>query len=118
MHDRSEKLDLYLPVELPRRKRPAIVIVHGGGWHGGDKAAKREQNIGNNLAMAGYICASINYRLCEQNDDLAIRLREVWPGHLHDCKTAVRFLRMPPSTRSTLTISGPSVVLLAAIWLR
>ena len=26
-------------------------------------------------------------------DTLAARLREVWPGNLHDCKTAVRFLR-------------------------
>lgn len=90
---RDEKLDLYLPVEAVAKRRPAVVIVHGGGWHGGDKAAGREQNIGNTLAAAGYVCASINYRLCAKSDDVVARLREVWPGHLHDCKTAVRFLR-------------------------
>ncbi|HJN13059.1 MAG TPA: alpha/beta hydrolase [Pirellulaceae bacterium] len=92
--DRAEKLDLYLPTDKTQQRRPAIVIVHGGGWHGGDKAAKREQNLGNNLAGAGYVCASINYRLCQKSDNLAERLREVWPANLHDCKTAVRFLRM------------------------
>lgn len=91
---RSEKMDLYLPSGETKARRPAIVIVHGGGWHGGDKAAAREQNIGSVLARAGYVCASINYRLCKNNENLATRLREVWPGNLHDCKTAVRFLRM------------------------
>ena len=91
--DRGEKMDLYLPIPKSKKARPAVLIVHGGGWHGGDKAAKREKNIGNNLAAAGYVCASINYRLCKKTDVLADRLREVWPGNLQDCRTAVRFLR-------------------------
>ncbi len=90
---RAEKLDLYLPVRDDGGRRPAIVIIHGGGWHGGDKAAKREQNIGNTLAAAGYVCASVNYRLSKKSDHLATRLQEIWPGNLHDCKNAVRFLR-------------------------
>jgi iduronate 2-sulfatase len=90
---RTERLDLYRPFDDGVSRRPAIVIVHGGGWHGGDKAAGREQNIGNTLAAAGYVCASINYRLCVKSDDLPTRLRDVWPHNLHDCKTAVRFLR-------------------------
>lgn len=90
---RSEKLDLYLPETVGEIRRPAIVIIHGGGWHGGDKAAGREKNIGNTLAAAGYVCASINYRLSVKSDDLATRLRDVWPHNLHDCKSAVQFLR-------------------------
>lgn len=91
--NRAEKLDLYLPETNQKARRPAIVIIHGGGWHGGDKAAGREKNIGNTLAAAGYVCASINYRLSVKSDHLATRLRDVWPHNLHDCKTAVRFLR-------------------------
>jgi acetyl esterase/lipase len=83
--DRAEKLDLYLPAARDKSTRsPAILIIHGGGWIGGDKAAGREFNIGTTLAAAGYVCASVNYKL--DGDDR-------WPTNLFDCKNAVRFLR-------------------------
>jgi acetyl esterase/lipase len=82
---REEKLDLYLPANRPLGTRsPAVVIIHGGGWTGGDKAAGREFSIGTDLAKAGYVCASINYCLTKGSN---------WPIQLYDCKNAVRFLR-------------------------
>lgn len=87
--DRKEKADLYLPAEIPKGKRvPAVLIVHGGGWTGGDKHAAREQNIGTNLALKGYVAMSINYVLAQ-----AKGTNVVWPQNLYDCKTAVRWLR-------------------------
>ena len=83
--EREEKLDLYLPAGRPAGKRsPGIVIIHGGGWTGGRKGASREINIGTTLAKAGYVCASVDYRLTAQDR---------WPANLFDCKNAVRFLR-------------------------
>tara|TARA_R110002095_G_scaffold138534_1_gene120289 strand:+ start:260806 stop:263562 length:2757 start_codon:yes stop_codon:yes gene_type:complete len=91
---RTEKLDLYLPdPKFQQGPYPAVIIIHGGGWHGGDKAARREINIGTNLAKAGYVCASINYQLAKKQSKFTDNLKQVWPGHLQDCKTAVRFLR-------------------------
>ena len=85
--DRTEKADLYLPPGPPAgKKRPAVVIIHGGGWTGGDKGAKREINIGTTLAENGYVGMSINYVL-------ATKEKPTWPQNLHDCKTAVRWLR-------------------------
>lgn len=84
---RSEKADLYLPAKADGPPRPGVVIIHGGGWTGGDKGAKREINIGTTLANAGYVGMSINYRLQLKDGPPA------WPGNLHDCKVAVRFLR-------------------------
>ena len=82
---RKEKLDLYFPAGRPKAVRsPAVVIIHGGGWRGGDKASRREFNLGTTLAKAGYVCASVEY------------LKEGagrWPTNLNDCKNAVRFLR-------------------------
>src|SRR5436189_2982442 len=61
---RSETADLYLPAKRDRSVRsPAVVIIHGGGFTGGDKAAAREFNIGTTLALNGYVGLSINYAL-------------------------------------------------------
>ena len=84
--DRQEKLDLYLPASRPKDARsPAVVMIHGGGWTGGDKAEYRSFNVCTTLALAGYVCASINYTLSPSNR---------WPLDLYDCKNAVRFLRV------------------------
>jgi len=89
--DRKEKADLYLPASNPSgARRPAVVIIHGGGWTGGDKGAAREINIGTNLALNGYVGLSINYVLATTNKDTA---KATWPQNLHDCMTAVRWLR-------------------------
>ena len=84
---RSEKADLYLPAKPGGKRRPAVLIIHGGGWTSGDKAANREINIGTNLVKNGYVGMSINYVLSTKGET-------TWPRTLHDCKTAVRWLRM------------------------
>jgi beta-galactosidase len=81
---RAEKLDLYLPARAETDPPvPGVVWIHGGGWTGGDKAGGREKAVCAVLVQAGYVCASVNYRLGDG----------AWPGNLLDCKNAVRFLR-------------------------
>lgn len=83
---RKEKLDLYQPAKRDKNTRsPAIVIIHGGGWVKGDKNREREFVSGTTLAQSGYVCISINYETRKE-----IR----WPNNLHDCKNAVRWLRV------------------------
>ena len=83
---RAERLDLYRPAEPPTdgKRLGAIVMIHGGGWVGGDKAALREFNMGTTFVKAGYVAVSINYMLDEGKR---------WPTNLLDCKNGVRFLR-------------------------
>lgn len=84
---RSETADLYLPAKRVRSVRsPAVVIIHGGGFTGGDKAAAREFNIGTTLALNGYVAMSINYLLATKD-------KASWPQNIQDCMTAVRWLR-------------------------
>jgi len=64
------------------RARPAVILVHGGGWSGGDK--QDMQWIAERLAKAGYTCFSINYRLAPQHR---------WPACLEDVRTAVRWIK-------------------------
>lgn len=84
--DRKEKLDLYQPTKRSSQVHsPAVVIIHGGGWIGGDKGAEREFITGTSLAAAGYVCISIEYWKGVKNR---------WPTNLQDCKNAVRWLRV------------------------
>ncbi|MCX7010344.1 MAG: alpha/beta hydrolase [Kiritimatiellaeota bacterium] len=85
---RAEKADLYLPDNLAAgAKAQALLWIHGGGFSGGDKAQGRELNIGTNFAARGYVMMSINYALQQKGG------AQAWPQNIHDCKTAVRWLR-------------------------
>jgi acetyl esterase/lipase len=78
-------LDIYRP---PAREepRPAVVVIHGGGWSDGDRldmaVAARE------LAGAGYVAFAISYRLFN-----AFLKFNVWPTQLDDVQRAVRWVR-------------------------
>jgi acetyl esterase/lipase len=87
--DRAEKADLYLPPVFEEGKKyPGVVIIHGGGWTSGKRDAAREINIGTTLAADGFVCLSIDYLLHDSQSD-----KPCWPQNLHDCKTAVRWMR-------------------------
>ncbi|MEM7313323.1 MAG: alpha/beta hydrolase [Planctomycetota bacterium] len=79
----EEKLraDLYLP--QGDGPFPGIVMIHGGGWRTGN----RYQMSGHAdfVANRGYVVMSIDYRLAPDHK---------WPAQIHDCKAAVRWLRI------------------------
>ena len=56
------ELDLYEPVDAPPG-RPAMVIVHGGGFKGGSKTADAYENLAQYFAERGWVTMSINYRV-------------------------------------------------------
>jgi acetyl esterase/lipase len=85
---RKEKADIYSPLDHDRTKPlPGIIVIHGGGFNDGDKARGRELNISENLALKGYVCMSINYKLRRTQGQVT------WPQSVHDAKAAVRYLR-------------------------
>ncbi len=62
-------LDLARPKERGEKPRPAIVVIHGGGWIKGDKSSfstPRDNRPPGNIidfAKRGFVAATINYRL-------------------------------------------------------
>src|SRR2546428_4029743 len=61
-------LDLAMPTERGQSPRPAIVVIHGGGWLEGDKSSfstteKRAPANILDFAKAGFVAVTINYRL-------------------------------------------------------
>lgn len=82
-------LDLAAPKAAPDALRPAIVVIHGGGWIEGDKSSfstPRHPVPGNiiDFARRGYVAVTINYRMSGEAQ---------FPAALDDCRTAIRWLR-------------------------
>ncbi len=75
--------DVYLPAE-EGRARPAVLIIHGGGWVSGEKAWFADQ--ANQLAAAGYVAVSVDYRLAPAHP---------YPAPVEDVEAAVKWLRKP-----------------------
>jgi acetyl esterase/lipase len=79
---RPLRLDILRPSDPDKSARPVIVYIHGGGWSGGSKAGAPPLLA--ELALRGYYCATIEYRLSQEAR---------FPAQIQDCKTAIRFLR-------------------------
>ena len=58
-------LDLYEPTgpTVPGRRRPAILMIHGGAFVGGSRQFPPLVQMATELANRGYVIASIDYRL-------------------------------------------------------
>ena len=77
-------LDIFEPANNNGKPRPAVVLVHGGGWTSFDKSTM--MRLAQFLALAGFVAVPVDYRLF--HDD-ATR----WPAQLDDVQRAVRWLR-------------------------
>jgi PelA/Pel-15E family pectate lyase len=75
-------LDLFLPKGGVRQKRPAVILIHGGGWASGDRM--QQVPLAHRLAAHGYITATVEYRLSPEAK---------YPAAVHDLKAVVRWLR-------------------------
>ena len=77
-------LDVYEPATKGSQLRPAVVLIHGGGWTSFDKSTMR--GMGGVLARAGYVAFSVDYRLFHDSENR-------WPAQLDDVQRAVRWIR-------------------------
>ncbi len=78
--DRKLRMDIYQPRQSGLK--PAILVVHGGGWFKGNKEKFRP--LARYLAQYGFVTAAIEYRLAGE---------AYFPAAVQDCNTATRFLR-------------------------
>ncbi len=79
----AEQGDLYLP---GGGRRPAVVMIHGGGWVEGSRHAYDE--LAAAMAAMGVVVFNIDYRLADKAQP-----GTRWPAQLVDAQLAVRFLR-------------------------
>ncbi|WP_022974876.1 alpha/beta hydrolase [Nevskia ramosa] len=75
--------DLFTPSsKAPAGGRPAVIALHGGAWHKGDRT--KLQGLGKRLASRGLVALTIDYRLVPD---------AIYPAQLQDVQQAVRWLR-------------------------
>jgi acetyl esterase/lipase len=79
-HDRWS-LNVIRPKDASSEPRPAIVLVHGGGWTGGDYY--RFSKMGFMFAQRGYVVMLPTYRMIKDSP---------FPACLHDVKNSIRWL--------------------------
>jgi acetyl esterase/lipase len=82
--DHPLMLDIYQPSEQSSAPRPAVVLIHGGGWTSFDKSTMH--TMGMFLARCGFVAFAVDYRLLHGKENL-------WPAQLDDVQRAVRWVR-------------------------
>ncbi len=88
------KMDIYQPEGDLLEKRPAIIWIHGGGFHSGSKEAMKLRCEA--FARFGYVTVSINYRLSKDKRDpkgTTDKLLNAIDDATIDARHAVDFLR-------------------------
>src|ERR1700685_1116764 len=82
-------LDIYQPADSGSKPRPAVVLIHGGGWTSFDKSTMR--GMGEFLARFGFVAFAVDYRLFKDGENR-------WPAQLDDVQRAVRWVRANAGT--------------------
>lgn len=87
------QMDVVVPTNAAfNARQPLMVLIHGGSLKGGSKRDLINATL--SYASAGYVSATINYRLTTDND-LSETLRTTASYHaLEDVQNAIRFLKV------------------------
>ena len=64
--DTAQKMDIYLPANRTTDSTKLLVLIHGGGWAGGDKAEFAAAIPALQQKLPQYAIFNINYRLANQ----------------------------------------------------
>jgi pectinesterase len=80
--DQNRVLHFDAFVYTKKKKNPAVIMIHGGGWRSGNK--NQMQSIGKEIAAKGFSTFAIEYRLS---------LEAKYPTGIIDVKNAIKFIK-------------------------
>lgn len=92
--------DVYVPISDKNSPRGSLLLIHGGGWAGGDKSSGRQVELARFAVDEGLVAVSINYSLTKFSggNPRGNKLRAGWPGNIYDCKSALRWMKTHSGT--------------------
>lgn len=102
-------MDLARPASSPAGGSPAILLVHGGGFHSGSR--DRMAPYLRRFTAAGYVTATIDYRLRPRADVQRLGLEAASSLAQEDAEAAVRYLR---TNAARYAIDPKRIVILGA----
>lgn len=84
VYKKLENRELHLDAFYPKskKKKPAIVIIHGGGWRSGNKS--QMETFAMEMASKNYACFNIEFRLS---------LEAQYPAAIFDVKNAIQYIK-------------------------
>lgn len=98
-------MNIFKPVGDENTQRPLLIMVHGGGFHEGNRNQMNE--LCQWYASRGYVAATISYRLGFHHVlapvfpvDVHELIRAMYRG-MQDCRGAIRFLKERANVDST-----------------
>ncbi|HYE55952.1 MAG TPA: alpha/beta hydrolase [Chitinophagaceae bacterium] len=84
-NDPAQKMDIYLPAGRSSSKTKVMVLIHGGGWTGGDKSEFDPFIPQIRQKLPDYALFNINYRLANNTTNR-------FPMQENDVKAAIEFI--------------------------
>jgi acetyl esterase/lipase len=85
--DSKQKMDIYLPASRTTTSTKVLVLIHGGGWTGGDKSDFNLTVVDTlKKRLPDYAIFNVNYRLA------ALPATNTFPTQELDIKSAVEFI--------------------------
>jgi len=83
--DVMQKMDIYLPANRSMNTTKVMVLIHGGGWTGGDKSEFDPYITKIRQTLPDYAFFNINYRLANNTSNR-------FPTQENDVKAAIQFI--------------------------
>jgi acetyl esterase/lipase len=99
--DPKQKLDLFVPPAADPDTTLTMVLIHGGGWTGGDKADFSDYIKEFQQRFPSYAFASVNYRLVTQTTNF-------FPAQENDVTASMEYLK---EKASMYKLSGQFILL-------
>lgn len=94
-------MDLYIPEEHSHKDRDVFIIIHGGGWRGGNKSELTFFTLSMMQKFPHSVFANINYRLASTS-------RYALPNQIEDIRSAMHYLEKTLKFQPRLILLGNS----------